>query len=225
MTGDVKTRRYDASRRRAAADATRRAILDSAFGLFVERGYEATTMPLIAREAGVVVDTIYAVVGRKAALFRLLVESVISNSDQAVPALERDYVRALRASSSASEKLRLYAHAIASIHVRLAPLLLVVRGASSTTPDLANMWREISDRRAANMRLFAAELIATGQLRGGLGAEEVADIIWATNGPEFFALFVSERGWTPERFGDWLGASWVRLLLADRVGEAAGQSG
>src|SRR6266545_1700732 len=43
--------------RRPKAQATRRRILDAARGLFVERGYVATTIEAIAAEAGVAVPT------------------------------------------------------------------------------------------------------------------------------------------------------------------------
>jgi AcrR family transcriptional regulator len=66
-------------------------------GLFLDRGYAATTMPAIAAAAGIAVDTVYAAVGKKPALFGLLVEAAISGGDGAVPALDRDYVRAIRA--------------------------------------------------------------------------------------------------------------------------------
>jgi len=70
----------------------------------------------------------------------------------------------------------------------------------------------IADRRAANMRLLAADLARTGSLR--VGIEEAADVIWATNSPEFFLLMVRDRGWEPKRFQAWLAATWRQLLLA-----------
>ena len=75
------SRPYNVARRRAAAQRTRRAILDAATRLFIERGYAATTVADIAVAAGVALDTIYAVVGRKPTLFRLLVETAISGTD------------------------------------------------------------------------------------------------------------------------------------------------
>ena len=68
------------------------------------------------------------------------------------------------------------------------------------------------------MRLFAADLRATGALREGLSDAQVADIVWSLNSPEYFTLLVSGRGWTPEEFADYLRDVWCRLLLADPVG-------
>ncbi|MFD4688976.1 TetR/AcrR family transcriptional regulator [Streptomyces sp. NPDC058463] len=209
VDGQVK-RQYDTSRRRAAAQATRQAILDAATQLFAERGYAATTMAQVAECAGVAVDTVYTVAGRKPALFLQLVESAISGTGDAVPAAERAYVREMRAEPDAALKLRRYARAVREMHARLAPLLRVARAGP---PEVAEVWRGIARRRADNMRLLAQDLAATGQLRRGLDLEEVADVIWATNSPEFYCLLVEDRGWPPERFERWLADGWCRLLL------------
>jgi len=95
----------------------------------------------------------------------------------------------------------------------MAPLFGVLRDASRVDPDLAALWEEISERRARNMRLFAAELATAGGLREGVSIEEAADVVWATNSPDFYLLLVEERGWEPERFEHWLATSWIRLLL------------
>ncbi|MBO3749926.1 TetR/AcrR family transcriptional regulator [Streptosporangiaceae bacterium NEAU-GS5] len=204
-------RRYDASGRRQAAQANRRAILEAARELFTTRGYAATTMNDIAERAQVALDTVYAAVGRKPELFLALVETALSGTDQAVPAQQRDYVRAIQAEPDAARKLDIYARAIGSIHSRLAPLLRVAQTAAH--PEVRQMWQDIARRRAANMRELAQELSDTGQLRPGLGLDEIADVIWATNSPEFYCLLVEDRGWSPERFTAWLAATWHRLLL------------
>ena len=87
-------RRYHAPRRQAAKEETRRTILASARSTFLERGYAATTMAAIADGASVAVDTVYATMGNKPAVFRLLVETALSGSAEPVTALERDYVQA-----------------------------------------------------------------------------------------------------------------------------------
>ena len=105
----------------------------------------------------------------------------------------------------------LYAGAIRRIHERLAPLFRVLAAAAPSDPELASLWKGIADRRAANMLLFGKELATTGALRTSV--KEAADILWAMNAPELYTLFVQERGWTPDRFEQWLGESWQRLLL------------
>lgn len=209
----IKKRVYDSSSRQAAAGRTRQSILDAARRVFLEKGYAAATMPAIADAAGVALDTVYATVGKKPALFRLLIEMAISGSDRAVPAEERDYVQAIRQEKDAAKKLQIYAAALRSIQQRLAPLFLVLQGAAPLDSELAALWESIAQRRARNMRLFATDLAATGRLRRHLSVAKAADIIWSMNSPEFYLLLVQQRGWSPKEFEDYLADSWIRLLL------------
>ncbi len=212
MPSPVK-RRYDATRRRQAAERTRATILDAAHQLFAERGYSATPMTAIADRAGVALDTVYAAVGRKPELARLLIETAITGTDQAIPAEQRDYVRAIQAAPDAETKIAVYAAAIAAIAPRMALVQGIIQQAAPTEPELAALWTEIGERRADNMRLFVANLAAVASLR--LDADQAADIVWATNSTELYQLLVVQRGWTRQRYERFLADTWQRLLLAD----------
>jgi AcrR family transcriptional regulator len=207
------TRSYDSSRRAAAAENTRRSILESARKLLVTRGYGGMTMAAVAAEAGVALDTVYASVGRKPKLVVLLVETAVSGSDDAVPAAERDYVRQIRAAEDAAQKLEIYARALRLIHARLAPVVRALREAARTHPELRRLWKGIAERRRRNMATFAADLVATGQVRSGLEPQELADLLWAMGAPEFYSLLVDDASWSPAQFEAWLFDSWCRLIL------------
>jgi AcrR family transcriptional regulator len=214
MSDPVKPRTYRSPVREEQARRTRQAILAAARELFGEQGYAATTIAQIAATAGVAVDTVYASVGAKPKVMRLLMETAISGTDKAVPAEQREYVQRVRDAADARDKIGIYAAAVTEVNVRMAPLHLVLRGAAATAPELATIRDEISQRRAANMRLFAQDLAATGQLRPGLDTDEIADVVWSMNSAEYFMLLVRERGWPPERFAAWLADAWCRLFLA-----------
>jgi AcrR family transcriptional regulator len=214
MARKQKRRAYDSLSRQESARATRQAILTVARRLFLQRGYGATTMPDIAKAADVALDTVYAAVGRKPALFRLLVETAISGEDEAVAAEQRDYVQAIRVEPDAARKLSIYAAALCEIQPRLAPLFSALQAAAPLDSDLSSLWREIAERRAANMRLLADDLASTGRLRPELSISAVADIIWSMNSPEFYLLLVEQRGWSIGQFEQWLADAWTRLLLA-----------
>ncbi len=213
MAKQVKKRTYDNRARREQSNETRQAILDAARFEMLERGYRATTIAGIARRAGVHVDTVYALVGRKPVLLRELIEHAISGTDEPIPAERRDYVEAIRAEPDPQRKLAIYARATRKIHARLAPLLLALREASTTEPDARAIWEEISERRATNMHELAKDLKSAGGIRAGLSIAEAADTIWVTNSAEVYVLLTTERGWTPNRYEQWLADSWSRLLL------------
>src|SRR5215469_8813613 len=189
MPAPVK-RRYDATRRRQAT---------------------APPMTAIADRAGVALDTVYASVGRKPELARLLIETAISGTDQAIPAEQRDYVRAIQAAADAGTKIAIYAAAVAATAPRLAVVLSIIQQAAPAEPELAALWHKIAERRAANMRRFVADLATVTQLR--LDPDQAADIIWATNAAEMYQLLTVQRGWTPQQYQGFLTDTWRRLLL------------
>jgi AcrR family transcriptional regulator len=213
MPRKVKRRGYDASGRRAAAVSTRVRILAAARNLFVVRGYLGTKMGDVAADAEVALDTVYASVGTKTRLFRLLVETAISGTDRPIPAEKRQYVRAIKEEPEPARKLEMYARAVAEIHGRLAPLVVILRSASAAHEDLAALWRRISSRRASNMRKLVADVAQAGALRPGIALEEAGDVVWAMTSPDLYLLLVVERGWTSELYARWLSDELRRYLL------------
>lgn len=137
-------------------------------------------------------------------------QDAISGASQAVPAEDRDYVRQIRATPDAEAKIEIYAAAMRAIASRLAPVLGIIQQAAPAEPELDAMWHQIADRRAANMRRFAADLAAVAVLR--VDPDEAADIIWATNAPELYQLLTVQRGWSGERYEHFLADAWRRLL-------------
>jgi hypothetical protein len=62
------------------------------------------------------------------------------------------------------------------------------------------------------MRRFASDLRETGELREELSDDDVADLVWSTNSPEFY-LLVTSRGRTPEQYAAGVADLWTRTLL------------
>lgn len=207
-------RRYDSSGRAAASAATRARIIEAAHDLFLTRGYRETTIAAIARASDVHVDTIYTLVGRKADLASVLIEHALAGTDRVVPARDRAYVAAILAEPDPGAKIDIYARATAEMLERVAPLHVALRDAAAEDPSAAELWRSFSDRRAANMREFVADVAAAGALPPGFDVELAADTVWATNSPELYVLLTGERGWSNERFRTWLAATWRRVLIA-----------
>lgn len=213
MAEPVKTRAYHSPRRTAQARRTRRAVLEAARRVFTANGYGGTTIAAIAAAAGVSVDTVYASVGPKPVVFRLLLETAISGTDEALSPEQRPYVQQILAAPTAVEKTGIYAKAVCEINQRMAGLQVVLRDAASVVDELAAMREEIAQRRARNLRRFVQDLADTGQLRPGLDLDEAADAVWATSAPEMYHLLVAERGWSRAQMESWLAATWSQLFV------------
>ena len=61
----------------------------------------------------------------------------------------------------------------------------------------------------------ARTLAAKTSLRAGLTVKQAGEIMWAYSSPELYGLLVSTRGWTPARYGDFVGESLIAALLPE----------
>ena len=222
MARPVKTRRYDASRRRAAAEKTKAAILQAARELFTSRGYAGTGVVDIARRAGVSVDTVYTAVGRKPQVLLAVYDMQLAGGDVPLPAEERGYVRRIRAETTGRAKIDAYCDALAHVLPATAPLLRSLKEAAGTDPDCAAMYQLITERRAANMRLFIADLRATGEMRDDLADDDAAALVWSMNAGEYYEL-LSARGYGPDEYAAMLRDVWSHTLL--RAGDVPRSQG
>ncbi len=208
-------RRYDARQRRAQARATRRAVLATAGQLFAEHGYQRTSMKDIAAEAGVSVETVYGYFGTKAGLLKELLDVTVAGDDAPVSVPDRAPVQAIEAAPDGRTKLVLYAAFLASVQARLAPLYLIIRGAAEADQDAAALWTELGTQRLAGMTMLAQDLADAGVLAPGRSVEETRDELWALGAVEVYVLLVGQRGWSPDRYRDWLVDVWANRLLAE----------
>ena len=212
MPEPVKGRSYRSSVRSERAEQTRSRILRAAADVFGEHGYADTAVAQVAERAGVSVDTLYASVGRKPQLL-LGAHDLVLGEGSPVPSEQRAYVQAVREAVGARAKLKTYAGALGRLLPRAIPLSDALRVAALTDPACREVWQSLVERRAANMRLLAADLRATGELRTDLSDDEVADLVWSMNGPEYY-LLVASRGRSPEDYAALVADVWIRTLLA-----------
>jgi AcrR family transcriptional regulator len=213
VPSDVNPRPYRSATRATGAAETRRRIVAAAGALFAELGYVGTTVAQVAARADVAVDTVYTSVGRKPQLVLAVVDDILGGDAGPVPAEQREYVVALRAAPDARAKLTTYASAMGRIAPQLAPVVAALVRAGEDDPECRAAAVGLAERRAANMRLLAADLRLTGELRPDLDDAAVADVIWSTNAMEYYQL-VQSRGWSPDRYAAHLADLWTRMLLA-----------
>lgn len=207
----VKPRRYDVSRRRAQADRTRKAIIDAARGRFLHDGYTATTIAAIAADADASVDTIYKSFGGKAGLLRAMCEDALAGAGP-VPAEQRsDAMQA--AVTDPATLLRGLGTLTAEVAPRIAPLLLLLSTAAESDPALAELRADLETARLNRMTQVARTVFAKTPLRGDRTVEQAADILWTYSSPELYRMLILTRGWTPDRFGQFVGESLVDALL------------
>ncbi len=168
--------------RAARAAVTRRRIADAARLLFGRDGYGATTLRAIADEAGVAVQTVYAVYGSKAGILRDLRDAVVHQ-----PEAERMYVEAL-AAADADAALDLFARSIRTRWVAGSDVVRVYAEAATTDPALRTEARAVLRRRQGGLRGLAETL--DGRLAPALTVSAAIAVLDALTMPEVYAQLV-----------------------------------
>ena len=201
----------------ASREVTRRRLVDAAAEVFLEQGYRSTTVTLLARRAGVSLQTLYLAVGGKSALLRLVLEGALRGS--AGP-IDESYVDGLRVrlaqltggSDDPRDTLRGIAGVYRGVAERAAPWWRLYRDAAVTEEEIARDWATLGElRRTTLARLLDA--IPDSALRPGLGRDEAVDTLWALASPETHDLLVRDTGYSLDRYERWVANTVIGALL------------
>jgi AcrR family transcriptional regulator len=209
-----KPRSYDATRRRARAEeerrATQRRVVEAARELFVTRGYVATTVADIAKEAGVALQSVYNAGRSKAALMHRVADLAVAGDDQAVLLADRPSFTAIAEQQTAEQQVEVIATLIAQTMQRLAPVWVAYREAAAVDPSGAANLEAAHQRRNET---FASMIGMVDQDRLRLPADEAADTAWAIGSIDVYLLLTSIRGWDHDRYARWLTRTLVDQLV------------
>ncbi|AYE93958.1 TetR/AcrR family transcriptional regulator [Mycobacterium paragordonae] len=204
-------RRYDSTQRRQQAQQNRARVLQAARQRFLAQGYAATKIAEIARDAGVSVETVYKTFATKAGVLKALFDVSVAGDDDPIPMAQREVIQKVLDAPEATRKIAIYAEHLASTMPRSAPVQLLARDGAASSADAAAVWKQIRDETLTAMKMFAADLGKTGQLR--VGAAVARDVLWTYHAPELYELLVLERGWSAARYGEFITAALTDALL------------
>lgn len=190
----------------------RRAVLDAAATLFLERGYGATTIDGISRASHVPQATVYRLFTSKEGILKALVDASIAGDDEPVPVAGRPDVRSRLRAADPRERLAGLAAVSVEINTRTAPIYRILVSAAGSDSGTAAILDELTRQRHEGQGRVATSLARSGALRPGLRARDAADLIYALASPELYRLLVIDRRWSPGRFERWLAE-----VLADQL--------
>ncbi|MDH4145135.1 MAG: TetR/AcrR family transcriptional regulator [Acidimicrobiia bacterium] len=191
----------------------RKAVLDAARTLFVDRGYGATTIEAISAASEIPEATLYRLFSSKKGILKALIDTSVAGDDEPVPVAERGHVRPLFDAARPADVLAQLAAVSVDINSRTAPIYRILVGAASSDADAATILDELTRQRQQGQGRVASALAEGNALRAGLGARDAGDIIHALASPELYRLLVVDRAWPPERYRQWLAEALTDQLL------------
>ena len=199
-------RPYSGGLRQEQAQMTRQRILEAARRLLVRGRYSSVTMEEIAREAGVAHQTLYAVFGTKLRLAQAVVDAGWPHVPELLELVE---------DAKGLTEPEVWLRTMAALHRRIfepcADLIRFMR--ESGDPDLFAYHLRIERGRYENLKGLGAVLERSGRLRPSLSADEAVAVAWTMLGPDYYVQLVFERGWTPDRYEEWVTQALADLFL------------
>jgi AcrR family transcriptional regulator len=193
------------SLRAERAQVTHRRIVAAARSLFAERGYGATTLEAIAAEAGVAVQTVYAIFRSKSGILRALRESVLRQ-----PEAEALFERAI-SEPAAAVRLELFAASIRNRWEHGHDIVAIDMEAGRTEPAIRQESVRVVAVRRKGLALLAKSM--RGQLAPGIDVASASAILDALTLPEVYRELVSVHGWKAGQFEVWLAEVLKQQLL------------
>ena len=199
-------------RGQARTRLARRAVVDAARTLFLERGYVATTIEAISERSDVPSATVYRLFSSKLGILKALLDTSIAGDDRPLAVQERPDVASLFTEPDPHRLLTGFAAVTTAINRRTNEVYRVLASAAGSDPAAAELLGEIRQQRDQGQGRIARSLSRAHALKPGLRERDAADVIHALMSPELYHLLVGDRGWTPERYEQWLAATLEQQL-------------
>lgn len=210
-------RTYVSPKREEQARETRTAILEAAQRRFVRDGYGMTSIRAVAEEAGVAVQTVYAVFGSKRQLVIELAERAVTG-DQGPQSVTggaggaaEEAEAALRAEPDPRRRAQLDAAFSREITERILPLFAIMSDAAAVDPEFAELNRAMIARRRAEIAGSVHMLAGADGLR--VSHDEAAASLFVLYSPQVAQILVEHVGWSFDRYEEWLADAIERLVL------------
>jgi TetR/AcrR family transcriptional regulator of autoinduction and epiphytic fitness len=180
---------------------------------FLSNGYGPTSIRAVAEEAGVAVQTIYAVFGNKRQLVLELVENAVTGDEHLSSVTEHPQTAAIRAEPDPRRRAQLDAALSRNIVERLLPVFKITSDAAAVDPEFAELNRSMIARRRAEMADAAAVLAGDDGLR--VSPDDAAASLFVLYSPHVAQILTEHLGWSYDRYQTWLADAIERLIPKD----------
>src|SRR2546428_3636044 len=203
----IKRRPYKSLVRERQAGDTRRRIVETTRQLLQSEGYAGMTIEAIAQGAEVSAQSVYAIFKSKTGILTELLDQATFGADY------EDAVRQAMGASDPETRLRLAARIARQIHDAQSATFDLLRGAGVVAPELAKLEQQRERLRYERQERMIISLRDAKRLRLGLNHQTARDIFWMLTGRDVYRMLVRERGWSPQKYQDWLADTLVHSLL------------
>lgn len=128
----------------------------------------------------------------------------LAGDDEPVPVAARPAMQAVRDEPDVRRKIAMFADGLAQRQARSAKIQILIRDGRHVDDSLTPVWAKLTDEGLTGMTILGRHLLQTGQLRDGIGLDEVRDVLWNYLAIDHYERLVLSQGWPLERYTGWL---------------------
>ncbi|MFW6184597.1 MAG: TetR/AcrR family transcriptional regulator [Chloroflexota bacterium] len=188
---------------------TRRAILEAAQRLFVERGPSAVRMVDIAKSAGVTRQAVYLHFGSRTNLLVALVQYVDEVNDLA------ELSRPVWEAPTAAEALSRLVSLNAVYNPRIYPIVKALMSNRYADEAIAAAWDDRMQSRWDACQGLILRLKEEGILRVDDDLDRATDLLWTLTSHQVWEQLVIDQGWPAARYEEYLSAVLQQTFVVD----------
>jgi hypothetical protein len=127
--------------------------------------------------------------------------------------VERTSVRAVSEEHDQRRQLQMFAAVVSNNLDQVAVVSEIMADAARIEPDLDRILQKLNKQRLEHMTFAVQQIAANGPFRENADADYARDTIWTLTSPEVFLLLTRDRGWSKEKYAEWLASMLIRGLL------------
>jgi hypothetical protein len=149
----------------------------------------------------------------KLGILKALLDTSIAGDDQPVAVPDRPDVASQFDEPDPHKLLAGIAGVTTAINQRTNDVYFVLVSAAGSDASAATLLDELRRQRDRGQGQIARALARSRALKSGVKERDAADVIHALMAPEVYRLLVHDRGWTPERYTQWLAMTLAQQLV------------
>ena len=174
----------------------------------MQYGYGATTMEVIAEQAGVAISTVYAIFKNKRGILRAIRAVWHQESGQ------RDIYQEALVQPDAGGRLDLVAHATRRQWETGASMIAIYRGAAATDSEAATELHSALQGRRTHLNHFIEA--SSTFFRQELTTAQASAIFRALTLAELYEELTTYSGWSADDYEQWLAQTLKQQLLMQK---------
>ena len=215
-------RQYRSTVRAEGAEETRARIRSVAAELFVERGFQGTTLKDVAERAGVGERTLYDSFGNKLGLLRHTIAILAMGDETRVRVADRPEAEGARSMADPREALAAHVKQTTDLMNRAGDLILMGDALPGVDPELERMVIRGTEAAYEQSLRLTERFERRGELRPGLDASTAADVLITLTSPGVFRVLRRTRLWSQRQYFEWVLDCATQQLLPTPRPRASG---